>query len=77
MLERVAAASVVGSPGGSGSTHCVDPCTELQAATEQNAREAREEREAEELRAAAAKAAQEEEEEEAKARADAAAKVQA
>ena len=50
----------------------MDPRAELQAATEQNARE---EREAEELRAAAAKAAQEEEA--AKARADAAAKAQA
>ena len=73
-LERVAAASVVGSPGGSGSTtRRVDPRAELQAETERNAREAREEREAEELRAAAAKAAQEEEA--AKARADAAAKA--
>ena len=54
----------------------MDPRAELQAATERNAREAREEREAEELRAAAAKAAQEEEES-AKAHADAAAKAQA
>ena len=54
----------------------MDPRAELQAATERNAQEAREEREAEELRAAAAKAAQEEEES-AKARADAAAKAQA
>ena len=69
-LERVAAASVVGSPGRSGSTRRVDPRAELQAAMERNAREA------EELRAAAAKAAQEEEES-AKARADAAAKAQA
>ena len=53
----------------------MDPRAELQAATERNTREAREEREAEELRAAAAKAAQEEEA--AKARADAAAKAQA
>ena len=78
-LERAAAASVVGSPGGSGSTtRRVDPRADLQAATERNAREAREEREAREaeaLRAAAAKAAQEEEA--AKARADAAAKAQA
>ena len=64
-LERAAAASVVGSPGGSGSTtRRVDPRADLQAATERNAREAREEREereareAEALRAAAAKAAQ-------------------
>ena len=54
----------------------MDPRAELQAATERNGREAREEREAEELRAAAAKATQEEEEE-AKARADTAAKAQA
>ena len=77
--ERVAAASVVGSPGGSGSTtHRVDPRADLQAATERNAREVREEREAREaeaLRAAAAKAAQEEEA--AKVRADTAAKAQA
>ena len=53
----------------------MDPRTELQAATDRNAREVREEREAEELRAAAAKAAQEEEA--AKASADAAAKAQA
>ena len=52
----------------------MDPRAELQAATERNAREAREEREAEELRAAAAKVTQEEES--AKARADAAAKAQ-
>ena len=55
----------------------MDPRAELQAATEQNAREAREEREAEELRAAAAKAAQEMAEESAKARANTAAKAQA
>ena len=55
----------------------MDPRAELQAATERNAQEAREEREAEELRAAAAKAAQEEAEESTKARADAAAKAQA
>ena len=78
-LERAAAASVVESPRGSGSTtHRVDPRADLQVATERNAREVREEREAREaeaLRAAAAKAAQEEEA--AKARADAAAKAQA
>ena len=78
-LERAAAASVVESPRGSGSTtRRVDPRADLQAATERNAREVREEREAREaeaLNAAAAKAAQEEEV--AKARADAAAKAQA
>ena len=72
-LERAAAASVVGSPGGSGSTtRRVDPRADLQAATERNAQEVRE---AEAAKAAAAKAAQEEEA--AKARADAAAKAQA
>ena len=72
-LERAAAASVVESPRGSGSTtRRVDPRADLQAATERNAREARE---AEARKAAAAQAAQEEEA--AKARADAAAKAQA
>ena len=75
-LERVAAASVIGSPGGSGgTTRRADPHADLQAVTERNAREVQEEREAEALRAAAAKAAQEEEA--AKARADATTKVQA
>ena len=78
-LERAAAASVVESPRGSGSTtRRVDPRADLQEATERNAREAREEREAREAearKAAAAQAAQEEEA--AKARADAAAKAQA
>jgi len=55
----------------------VDPRAELQAATERNAREAREEWEAEELRVAAAKAAQEMAEESAAGQADAAAKAQA
>ena len=54
----------------------MDPRADLQAVTERNTREAREEREAEALKAAAAKAAQEEEES-AKAQADAAAKAQA
>ena len=50
-LEQAAAASVVESPRGSGSTtRRVDPRAELQAATERNAREAREEREAAEVR---------------------------
>ena len=54
-LERAAAASVVGSPGGSGSTtRRVDPRADLQAATERNAREAREEREAARLKKAEA-----------------------
>ena len=75
-LERAAAASVVESPRGSGSTtRRVDPRADLQEATERNAREAREEREAEARKAAAAQAAQEEEA--AKALADAAAKAQA
>ena len=75
-LERAAAASVVESPRGSGSTtRRVDPRADLLAATERNAREEREAREAEALRAAAAKAAQEEAA--TKARADAAAKAQA
>ena len=78
-LERAAAASVVESPRGSGSTtRRVDPRADLQEATERNAREARAEREAREAearKAAAAQAAQEEEA--AKALADAAAKAQA
>ena len=77
-LERIAAASVVGSAGGSANTRRVDPHADLQEATERNAREAREEREAREAearKAAAAQAAQEEEA--AKALADAAAKAQA
>ncbi|XP_073365085.1 uncharacterized protein [Aegilops tauschii subsp. strangulata] len=41
-LERIAAASVVGSAGGSANTRRVDPRAELQAAMERNAREARE-----------------------------------
>ena len=52
----------------------MEPCAELQAATERNAREARE---AEELRAAAAMAAQETTERSAEAQADAAARAQA
>ena len=75
-LERVAAASVVGSPGGSGSTtRRVDPRADLQAATERNAREAREEREAEERRAAAAESAQETTVESVEAHSDAAARA--
>ena len=78
-LERAAAASVVESPRGAGSTsRRVDPHADLQVATKRNVREVREEweaREAEARKAAAANAAQEEEA--AKARADTAAKAQA
>ena len=57
-LERAAAASVIESPRGSGSTtRRVDPRAELQAATERNAREAREEQEAREAEARKAAAA--------------------
>ena len=78
-LERAAAASVVESPRGSGSTtRCVDPHADLQEATERNAWEAREEREAREAEARKAAAAQAALEEEAvKVLADAAARAQA
>ena len=55
----------------------MDPRAELQAATEQNAWEAREEREAEERRVAAAEPALETTVESAEAQADAAAKARA
>ena len=58
-LGRAAAASVVESPRGSGSTtRRVDPRADLQEATERNAREARAEREAREAEARKAAAAQ-------------------
>ena len=75
-LERTTAASIVGGAGGSSSSRRVDPCAELQAATERNEREAREEREAEEQRVAATRAAQETTTESAETQADAVAKAQ-
>ena len=76
-LERTTAASIVGGAGGSASSRRVDPRAEIQAATERNTREAREEQEAEDQRAASAKAAQEMMTESAEAQADAATKAQA
>ena len=68
-LERPASASVIRVVEGSTNTHRVDPRAELQAATERNAWEAREEQVEAERQKEAAKAAREE--------ADAAAKAKA
>nr|XP_040251746.1 uncharacterized protein LOC120968818 [Aegilops tauschii subsp. strangulata] len=84
-LERSVSPSVIGVAEGPANTRCMDPRTEIQAATEQNMREAHEEKEeAERQKAAATKAAQDEadaatkaqDDAMAKERADAAAKVQ-
>ena len=76
-LERTTAASIVGGAGGSAGSRRVDSRAELQAATDRNTREAREEREAEERRAAAAESAQGTTAESAEAHSDAAARARA
>nr|XP_020173690.1 uncharacterized protein LOC109759280 [Aegilops tauschii subsp. strangulata] len=73
--KRYASASLIGAVAGSTNTRRVDPCAELQAATQRNAQEAREE--AEWQRVEAAKAPREEADAAAKAQAEAATKAQA
>ena len=73
-LERTTAASIVGGAGGSAGSCRIDPRAELQAATERNAREARE---AEGRRAAGTESAQETTAESAEAHSDAAARARA
>ena len=77
-LERSTSASIVGGPEGSTTIRHVDPRAELQAATERNAREAREEKErADQAKADATRAAHEEADAAARVLADASAKAQA